>query len=317
MVRIMEIDKQEVVRELGVGKIGGSGFYTADHLSCPNCGRGDSKFGIKFIGTGGLTNCWRCGYSKSIFQYLKDIKKEHLISNYHQHDFNRFSFDGISTNDNNYCPDDDLNHIEKELPIGYRPLDNKNYFDERGIYHVYHPFGCTKSALAIELWDYIIFPLWMDEVLVGWLARSTKTKEWHELNGGLRYRNSPDTEFQNIVGGYDYIKTDTVIIVEGVFDYLKIKHLDPDTDVVFVFGHSVSKTQMTYIKKKGVKNVILMFDSDSYQPILKTGYELENNFEIVKVAIIPGDPGELELDEYFDSLTDLVSVEEFRLINIK
>lgn len=328
----MEIDKSEVIETLNIGKIGAQGFYTSDQLECPNCGRADSKFGIKFVDNGGLVNCWICNYKGSVFNYLYKIGKSFLIEKGHKHEFGGEMSIGKMLLNDNYDEQSlhTVNHVPINLPRGYTLLEKNTYLESRGITpKQLEDFGVgyVQNVLYPELRDYLIFQIYQYNELVGWIARTPHDKEWHDKNlkdfriGKAklkpRYLNSKGTEFQEILGGLDDIRDDidTVIVVEGLFDKLNLDNLilGMGLAVVFTFGHTFSESQIALLKgKENVKNVIIMYDEDSLRSMKKTSQSLVNIFEEVHVAPIlfkgvdPGNIDVLQLSQVLANIKDPV-----------
>ena len=313
----MEVDKDEVIENLNISKIGAQGFYTSQELECPTCGRADGKFGIKFKDGGGLVNCWVCNYKSSIFQYLHKIGKSYLIEKGHKHDFNgKLMISNLVNNDNyDVVKTNTIKHIPISMPRGYKRISKNTYLQSRGVTQKQledFRVGYVQNVLYPELRDYIIFQLFQYGKLVGWIARTPFDKDWHDKNlidfklGKAklkpRYRNSKGTEFQDILGGLDDITndTDTVIIVEGLFDKLNLDNLTLGMGVAvcFTFGHNFSDNQIQLLKSKtSVKTVIIMYDEDSLNSMKKTSLMLSDIFDFIFVAPILDkgiDPGNLK-----------------------
>ena len=169
----------------------------------------------------------------------------------------------------------------------------------------------------------------MNGKLAAWLARSKKSKEWHEENLKrfkegteklvLRYENSRDG-FSHVIGGYDNItdETDTVIIVEGMFDYISVDtklHLyeSPDIKCVFTFGNNMGLSQIRLLRDKpGIRNVILMYDPDKPEMIKTVSMTLQRYFN-VQIAELedkkkdPGDATQEELLWALDNMTEPIN----------
>lgn len=160
---------------------------------------------------------------------------------------------------------------------------------------------------------------------VAWLARSKKSKEWHEQNLKefkegksklvLRYENSKDG-FANVVGGYDLItdNTDTIIVVEGMFDYISVDnklHLYESEEIkcVFTFGNNIGNNQISLLRqKKNVRNIILMYDPDKPEMIKNASLSLQRYFN-VRIALLKDkkkDPGDATQEELLEALDDLI-----------
>jgi len=339
----MEIDKGQIIQELDL-TMTSSGFYKSEDLECPNCGKRNGKLGIKFIDNGGLTNCWSCSTSTSIFQFLKQIGKEHLIHNSHSQEYKRESeieFNGLMFNDNYKGSEEEVLVPETiELPIGFKRIEDNEYLRSRGITKEQieqFGVGVVNSVMYKHLKGKLLFQIFHNGNLVALLGRSTNSKEWHDNNlaeakKGLaklesRFWNSTNVEFQNILGGYDDVtdETDVVIVVEGLTDKLNIDNLTKDIDgisTVFTFGHSFSNNQRLLLKqKKSVKTVILLYDPDSINVMKQVSMQLMSDFDEVFVVPILGDndAGDLKEKEFNEVFQRLMNpIEYFRsIINIK
>lgn len=75
----------------------------------------------------------------------------------------------------------------------------------------------------------------------------------------MRYRNSTENDFVKLLYNYDSIiedETDTVILVEGVFDVIALTrklnlYNNPSVAVVATFGKKISDTQIYKLQAKG------------------------------------------------------------------
>jgi len=318
----MEVIKNEVINELSLKPIGGSGFYTASGLACPSCGK-SGKFGVKFIEKGGVTNCFKCGVSNSIFKYLRNIDKQHLIYNERQSEYSddKIEFKNIFENTNSFHKIK-RKISEVELPKGYKCIENYDYFTLRGISKdvcIENKIYYTNHFLERHLHGYFIIPIFNNGIRVGWVGRTDKSKEWHDKHPQkLRYINSKNTDFRNILGGYDSIKENTeVIVVEGLTDLLRVQTilkksgLDALYSVVCSFGHSISENQVKMLAEKA-EYIILMYDNDTdRKSILKSAYLLFRFIENVYIASVDDDAGSLTALEFVNSITNVVTIDKY------
>lgn len=242
------------------------------------CGK-TGKWGIIFNDTGLATfHCWKCPRKTSVYEFLKKMGRKDLAKMTYT----------VKPNELDVCPkleaeNYDLSDWMKEtmdkaeeahptpvrLPMRLKPLSNDPYLDSRGFqpehYKEFEPSYVT-SMLEPKLHNYIIFKMKVDGVCVAWWARSRYTKEWHKENLEaykrheadlvLRYRNS-ENNFQDLLGGCDEIiqgVTETVIIVEGIFDKINIdnllglQHLQ-DIKCCFTFGNNIGQGQLKTLLK--------------------------------------------------------------------
>ena len=144
----------------------------------------------------------------------------------------------------------------------------------------------------------MIFPIIDDGDTVGYVSRHIWSKDEIDrhnckakINGGyriLRYRNSTENDFVKLLYNYDAViedETDTVIIVEGIFDVIaltrKLELYDnPHVAVVATFGKKISQIQIYKLQCKGVKTVVLGYDSDATEAINKAASTLNEYFNV-------------------------------------
>ena len=313
----MRIDKDEIIQALSLKPFGASGWWSNNkEEACPWCKKGD-KWGIIFNDeTRGATyHCQRCGQKTNLYGYLKEIGRLELIKGRYESSLKETKLLKIFSETKK--KDVELPHEEVELPKKLQRLEDDPYLNERNFlpchYEQFEP-SFTDYFLEKKFQGYTIFKLKMNGVIVAFLSRSTRSKEWHNQNLKdfknksaplqLRYINS-GADFVSIVGGYDDIiqgETKTVIIVEGIFDKVnidKLLHLNetPDIKCIFTFGNSISKKQIDLLKEKDVESVILMYDPDANTLKKGVGLTLARHFE-TKVAFLKKegvDPGDMTL----------------------
>ena len=330
----------EIAQELRAKRDGSGRNLVA---RCPVCGK-DGKFGV-YTGreTGGrkpfMAHCFSCGVSTgNLNRLLKLINREDLrpapVVN-----------PGAQLDPNLLFPletgmeiDDTLAVIR--LPQHYRRLFLHEYLKKRGFTfddYEYFPAG-TTGGLNPRYLDYVIFPIIDEGDTVGYVARHTLSKDEIDrynrkakISGAfkiLRFRNSTENDFVKLLYNYDAVKkneTQTVIIVEGIFDVIALtRKLDlydeRKTAVAATFGKKISLTQIYKLQSKGVKTVILAYDGDAVEAIKKTAMELQAYFR-VKIAAIEDpakdweDLSEAEIKKIFS--TGLVNTIDYKINKIQ
>jgi len=298
-------------------------------MECPSCNR-DGKFAILFTKDSGLCHCFYCEYKNSLYNYLVAINRRDLIE--------RFTITQKDEIRSLYEDEEIVEESEKEEikpPVGFKRLYFDDYLDERGFTAYQYNLFKVGSSEDMRFVDHIVFLIYNDNKLVSWLARSRRSYDWHKQNIRdykegkarlvLRYYNSDGTEFSNILGGYDEIiegETDTVILVEGITDKANVDRRlslydKPDMKCCFTFGHNFSENQVKLLKRKGVKNIIMMYDPDALREIEKFSFEYWKQFSSVKAARLRDgvDPGD-ETD-FTDIMNNLYSPLDFYFNNIK
>ena len=296
----------EISRELGAKRDGGNKNLIS---SCPFCKK-DGKFGV-YIGkeTGQkklfMSNCFSCGASTHTLEQLLETIGRMDLSAAPVADLNA-KLDTtvlfpLGTEDE---IDDSLGIVE--LPDFYKRSFSNNYLKSRGFVYDdydYFPVG-TTGRLNFRYNDYVIFPIVDAGDIVGYVARHTWTKD--EIDGHnrkakrkgeyriLRFRNSVENDFVKLLYNYDAViedETDTVILVEGIFDVIALTRkleLYDNTRIAAVatFGRKISQTQIYKLQAKGVETIVIAYDGDAVEVIKKVAGELNAYFNVL-VADIP------------------------------
>ena len=234
-------DKEFLIRELTSelhAKLDG-GRKNLIVPTCPYCGHGGGKFGI-YVGAETekkklfMSHCFSCGHTtKDVNQLLEDIGRQdlkiHETASFAPIDipeFFRLEEDEI---------DDELDIVE--MPESWKRCYKNRYLKSRGFVgddYDYFPVGTTRG-LNFKFDDYVIFPIIDNGDTVGYVSRHIWDKhtidEYNKTakrNGKFqirRYNNSTDNDFVKLLYNYDAViedETDTVIIVEGIFDVISL-----------------------------------------------------------------------------------------------
>lgn len=328
----MRYDKEQIIVDFGLKPFGSQGWMTNKGMECPYCGK-SGKWGIIFNDTGIATfHCWKCPRKVSLYEFLKKLGRTDLAKKTYT----------VKPDEIDKCPklvpndedkplwvqeeelvkEEDLKPVS--LPLRLKPLVNDSYLNNRGFreehYKQFEP-SYTDTPLEPKLKNFIIFKMKVDGVCVAWWARSRYTKEWHKENLEaykrheadlvLRYRNS-ENNFQDLLGGCDEIvlgKTETVILVEGIFDAVNIQNLLGLNDVddikcCFTFGNNIGDGQIKMLKKKGIKNIILLYDYGTINESKEASLKMREIFDRVYVTAIRRegvDPGNIDI-EYLEEV---------------
>lgn len=288
------INKEQVIKELGLRKFGHKGWMKSPDLKCPKCGRSD-KFGIKFNEKGGGTaHCfYEVGEGMSLYRFLKHIGRDDLIIYEKGLRSIDMSLESLKNDEEFIYQEPDT----KKEPKGYKRIFFDDYLDERGFEpEQYNILNVGKSDDYL-LKNYIVFLLKQKGKVVGWLARSKYDKEWHNENlrkfkdgeGSLvlRYRNSSKTDFDRILGGFDEItpNTEEVWIVEGIFDKANLDRLyglynNEKVKCLFTFGNRVTDNHLYLLKTTNIKKIVMLYDYGTVKQVKKHSLQLARNFEV-------------------------------------
>lgn len=300
-------EKNHIIQELIVelhAKPDGSGKNLIVP-TCPYCGREGGKFGI-YIGVETerkkpfMAHCFKCGHSTlTLEQLLTDIGRTDLII------ADTFDLDGDKNLNAFSFLDDDDKEIDDSLcivdmPDGYKRTYFNKYLKQRGFIEKDYdcfPVGTTRH-MNFKYDDYVIFPIIDAGDIVGYISRHIWSKqEIDEYNRRakhngkfqiMRYKNSTENDFVKLLYNYDMVIediTDTVIIVEGIFDVIALtrklnlyhNHL---IAVVATFGKKISDVQIYKLQAKGVKTIVIGYDGDAVDAIKKTGEQLNEYFDV-------------------------------------
>ena len=291
---------EEITRHLGAKRDGGNKNLIA---RCPYCGKED-KYGI-YIGKETLrkkpfmAHCFSCGRSTlTRDKLLEEIGRPDLMITPTADLSAPLNANLLFPLDNEEEIDDTLGIVE--LPDFYRQVYTHPYLKARGfVYDDYEqfPVGIT-AGLNRRYDDYVIFPVIDSGDVVGYVARHTWSKE--EIDNYnrkakrageyqiRRFNNSTQNDFVKLLYNYDAViedETDTVILVEGIFDVVAITRKlelydNPHFVAVATFGMKVSQAQIYKLQTKGVRTVVLGFDGDAVSAIKQTATELSPYFEV-------------------------------------
>lgn len=278
--------------------------------------------------------CLKCDESGGLYSLLKHLDRLDLVKQFKN--VSIFSEKLLQINLNNEIKqsiifDEKSLTLAKETPpIGFKRIYSHDYLLSRGITEEdfqKYKFGTTK--LLSKYKDRIILLIEENDVCVGYIARSMLSKEDVKLlkERGIshaRYINSV-SEFGKMLMGYEEIVegvTETAIIVEGAFDKTNITTLldlynDDYLKCLCSFGKKISDVQIYKLQKKGIKNIILMFDPDAYSNSIKYGYELSKYFNVLVAKLTDCDPGDIKLEELLEVMNNLQSPIQFSLNTIE
>lgn len=326
-LKTMKVNIDKFTEEFQLKNFGAKGWRSSKFISCPHCGKDYSKFGILLLENGGVYKCFRCDSKGSIFKLLRSLGRQDLIIGNDETFIYKDKLDSFLKFTQKTELDLKAEIIKK--PIGFIRVFQHDYLEKRG----WREGDFEKIEVGISNFsrhkNRVIFLLREDDNLIGYISRSTYTKEWHDKNlkqykeSGeglvLRYDNSK-VEFEKIVGGINDIvegSTHTVIITEGLFDKMntdRVLGLDEQNEVkcVYTFGCHLSWIQLYKIYEKGVENIVLMFDRETIKQTKSVSLTLSNYFNIFISELESGrDPGEMNLDDFNSALNNLKNPIEY------
>lgn len=289
--------------------------------TCPYCGKTGGKFGIyvgKEIGRKKLftSHCFSCGHTtRNINQLLEDIGRDDLkVSEYIN--FEPIPVPGLFGIEDNEI-DDELKAVA--MPEGWKRCYKNAYLRSRGFMfddYEYFPVGTTRG-MNWKFDNYVVFPIIDNANIVGYVSRHIWSKQAiDEYNNSAkannkyqirRYNNSLDNDFVKLLYNYDAViegETDTVIIVEGIFDVIalvrKLELYDNHRIAVCAtFGKKISDAQIYKLQSKGVTDIVLGYDADASEAIVTTAEKLDKYFNVL-IAKIDSDGKDFDEMDFWD-----------------
>lgn len=309
---MLKISDEELKECLINPHLNRSGQYVCD---CIFCGKEQHMYVNKKTQ---MFDCKKCGEYGSVYKILKHLNKLYLLSGItveikERIESIRGMMQEVVSNDGVELSDLPI----KKMPVGWKVSEKSTpYLLRRGI----TPEDCKRYNIgATNMFskydNYVLIPVYDGGKIRGFIGRYG-AKSVPE--GKLRYNNSRDTEFSELMFGYDEIVdgTITVILVEGIFDKIAVDKAlnlwdDEEIKCVCTFGKKISDRQITKLMLKGVTNVILLYDFDAIKEIKKYGLELEKHFVTSIVYTNKKDIDECTREEALEVFTHLQSPKEF------
>ena len=308
---------------------------------CPYCGKTGGKFGI-FVGKETerkklfMSHCFSCGHTtKDINQLLDDIGRSDLRIQ------DTVSFAPLDVPDffklDETEIDDELKVVD--MPESWKRCYKNSYLKSRGFVfddYEYFPVGTTRG-LNWKFNDYVVFPVIDNGDTVGFVSRHIWSKDvidnynaTAKRNGKYqirRYNNSIANDFVKLLYNYDAVledETDTVILVEGIFDVIalvrKLELYDNhQVAVCATFGKKISDIQIYKLQRKGVRNVVLGYDADAMEATNRAADKLNEYFDVMIAKIHDGgkDFDEMDFEDIYDVFAyNLKTPVEFKLTTL-
>jgi len=294
---------------------------------CPVCGKERHMYiNIKKVfqkfDTGYVKSwdCKRCGETGDIVKLLRLLDKLDWLEGEYIETAEVKKV--INRGDPELDEEVDLLLPNKRLPIGYTRMSFDPYLQSRGFSDEhFRLYNCGRTKRLFKYKHFVIVSLEENNECKGFVSRCVLTNEEREKKGLLRWKNSKNTEFSKIVGGYDELVfgVKTAIVVEGIFDKVAVDNVynllyDTEIKCVWTFGKNISKTQVYKLKQKGIENLIIIQDPDAVNDSKKFASILNSEFNSVLLGFTGerdlGDSTEKEIDFVFQNLE---TPEEFKL----
>lgn len=323
---------EDILSLFPVRKIAGA---RRDHIivDCLYCGKKEhmyvriKKHNDKEIG---LHDCKSCQEGGNFYRILSMLGKLTLFSS--KETVLKSIIQPLSTDEDNVLSESDLYAREQRIPVGFKRLTqlddylkNRNFIEEDLLRNM-----IGTNNLLYKLKNYLTFIVYEDGKSKGYVSRvrmnKNDIKKYENETGRkiLRYINSV-TDFNKLLYGYDDLlkETKTVIAVEGIFDQISLMrnlnlYDNKETKGVATFGSKISEVQMHKLKNKGIRNFILIYDSDSINKMKKESFKLKKYFKNVLIGLSSSDKdiGDSNQTEITNILDNLHTPESFNINTI-
>lgn len=272
---------------------------------CPICGK---KGHFYMSSITGLWDCKKCGETGNWYKFIKynkegvtsetkednKKKKQIILSGKIPLDILQEESKDVTKLSNDLgkikihkvptisLPENFYDITKKKTPEAYQYIIDRGYSKQ-----LIEKYDLMYSYIG-KFWNRIIIPIYIKGNLKGYLGRWIPTEN---LETDRKYRNSYGTDFSKLLGNYDLIDIKKpVIITEGSFSSFRI-----DKNSVYSFGKKLSDTQIALLKKKNVKEVVLLFDADAQYEILKISEKLNDYDFTTRILLFDdGDPDDLD-----------------------
>jgi len=300
---------------------------------CPFCGK-EKHFYLNIYKVfekteaGLYKKCWDCKHcletgdlTKLLIELnLEDLSQGETINLKKQ--LNR-KLDEIEEN-----KDEELNCPKRRLPVGFKTIYWNKYLEDRGFTkESYKRYVVGKTDLVKRLRNYLIFPVYEDSEVKGFMARYPEEKEKlkkineerkeKKLKQILRWQND-QMDVAKLIYGIDEIifSTKTAIVVEGLFDKKAVDdafnlRYNPYIKCVHTFGKSISKIQvLKLVVKKKIENIIVIQDPDAVENTKRFVAEYGKYFTKIWIGYTGdkdlGDSAQDEIRTVFENLKNSI-----------
>jgi len=253
--------------------------------ACPFCNDTSNHLGIK---DGGGINCWRCGTTGNVKDYLFAVegswnRVNQILSEFSTVEYGRVFQPGAERTTAFHPP----NTQDFINPKAARYLRERGYaykYIEK-LYGVktFHPTAKYKFRLYI--------PITIQNRVVSFTTRSyvttTKAPKYLHLPKESSVLFAKETLYNSDQA------SDTIVVVEGPLDAWRI-----GSGAVALYGVIYTAKQLSLLRR--YKRVFVMFDAEpqAQEQADKLAYELSGyNLEAHVIRLESGDPGEMKLDD--------------------
>lgn len=267
-------------------------------INCIRCG--DRKSHLYFGLSKGLGKCFKCQHTYNVLRFVTENEDITIAEAYKfinsQTTVSGNLEESINSLNETYAGKElqtFANLAEVFFPREFRRVDSSapesvlKYLSVRQLafpacerYNIHY---CLLGLYANRL----IIPITMHHKRVSFVARDYTNNALHKV------LYPTGSEIASCLFNYDVaIKNDTVIIVEGVFDAMRV-----GDNAVALFGKTVSMNQTELLIKGLFKKAIVMLDSDAALETIEICNTLKTFLEVKAVRLASGDPADKTKEE--------------------
>lgn len=305
-----KISDEELKELLDNVRFGSKNHYIAD---CPICGKAKHFYINR---NSQMWDCKKCGEEGNIIGLLSHLGKLFMLGEFKSIDRTKI----LSLSEMGHYEEEQITTLAVEttkLPTGFKRIYNDDYLKKRKICkRNFKEIKIGYTNLVPSLKDYIIFIIEEEGECKGYLSRYTKPIP--KGSKRIKYNNARGVNFSHLLFGFDQITkhTDTVIVVEGLFDKISIDnylrlHEEDDIKCVATFGKKISQFQVLKLQSKGIKNLILIYDEDAIKEMKKYSLMLNEFFNVKVGFTYGGDINDSSQKEVFEIFSRLKTPSEF------
>lgn len=270
-------------------------------IHCPfdDCNDSDMHMGVNLKSL--KYKCWICGKKGYITDLIKIFEKcnyakaTKLVEKYSDgYIYNGYERE-VRTSDNLWLPPG----ILKQWPDSYLDYLESRNFDSDKIIKEYKLMPLNNIGVYRFR---ILVPVFLNRQMVNWQAADIVRNE-----SRIPYLSCPPekavTEINHCLYDIDRI-SDKAIVVEGVTDVWRL-----GIGAIATFTKNFTQEQILLLKKKGVKSVFVLYDSDAQKNNKDLAFQLSsliNHVEYIKLD--KGDPADLTDKEARELKKDLLGL---------
>lgn len=287
---------------------------------CPECHHREFSISLEENHQCGCFRKKDCGWTGNVFTLMKKIGRVDILVN---KDINFKKIERIKILPEETKLDLDLPDILP--PLGWKRIKDDEYLNRRG-FKDYFRYRVGITSVDPRLTGFVVFLVEEQGKIKGWVARNKKDKkEIEKLNENYkqrgikkkiaRYLNS-DSDFAKLLFGLDELSENTkmIIIVEGIFDKIKVDDLlslhEQDEIVCLAsFKCGMSSEQIFKIQENApnLETTILLYDPDVIDAIKKTAFDIDGYLGEILIGFAksghdPGDFTEEDIEQVFNNL---------------